>query len=146
MKARLIGVAGSVLALSVVGGFAAASTMQTAPAVVQVVQPAVVATVAPTVAPVVVPTTQAPAAVESAPVAAPVVAPKPEVVVPKAAAPAPKAAVAPAESAPAPNSMVDLTLSDGTVVQIPKSIPPINAPDENGSPIPPSVPTPIPTP
>ena len=42
MKARVAGIAGSVLALTVIGGFAAASTFQSAPAApVRVVQPAV---------------------------------------------------------------------------------------------------------
>ena len=92
MKARVAGIAGSVLALTVIGGFAAASTFQSvAPAAV--VQPAAVVTVAP----VVVPTTQAPVVAAPAPVvstqAPVVVAPKPKVVtVPKAVAPAPKAA------------------------------------------------------
>jgi len=85
MKARVAGIAGSVLALTVIGGFAAASTFQSAPvAPAAVVQPAVVETVAPAV----VPTTVAPAPVEStqAPV---VVAPKKVVAVPKVVAPEP---------------------------------------------------------
>jgi len=89
MNARVAGVAGSALALVVVGGFAAASTFQSAPAPLRVVQPAVVETVAP----VVVPTTAAPVVVAPVPVestqAPVVVAPKLKVVtVPKAAAPA----------------------------------------------------------
>ena len=116
MKARVAGVAGSVLALTVIGGFAAASTFQSAPvAPVRVVQPAVVATVAPvavvqpavvaTVAPVVAPTTQAPVVVAPAPVvstqAPVVVAPKPKVVtVPKVVASAPAPAWTPPVQTP----------------------------------------------
>ena len=99
MKARVAGIAGSVLALTVIGGFAAASTFQSAPAApVRVVQPVVVDTVAPTVAPVAAPVVKAPAPVVStqAPV---VVAPKKVVTVPKVVAPVePAPVVAPAPS------------------------------------------------
>jgi len=105
MKARVAGVAGSVLALTVIGGFAAASTFQSdpAPVTVQTVQPTDTATVDPTVAPtdtatvapVVAQTTVAPAPVESAAAPAPVVAPTSEAIVPapiKSPAPAPAVA------------------------------------------------------
>ena len=94
MKARVAGIAGSVLALTVIGGFAAASTFQPV-APVPVVQPAVVETVAPVVAPTTAaPVVAAPAPVEStqAPV---VVAPEKVVVVPKVVQPAAPAPVAP---------------------------------------------------
>jgi hypothetical protein len=103
MKARVAGIAGSVLALTVIGGFAAASTFQSAPAApVRVVQPAVVETAAVAVAP----TTQAPVVAAPAPVvstqAPVVVAPKPKVVaVPKVVQSAPVvAAPAPAFKQP----------------------------------------------
>ena len=103
MKARVAGIAGSVLALTVIGGFAAASTFQSvAPAApAAVVQPAVVETVAPVVAP----TTQAPVVVAPAPVvstqAPVVVAPKPKVVtVPKVVASAPAPAWTPPVQTP----------------------------------------------
>ena len=93
MKARVAGIAGSVLALTVIGGFAAASTFQSvpdpAPVTVQTVEPTVAPTVEPTtVEPVAVPTTEAPAPVEStqAPVQA---APTSEAPVAKSPAPAP---------------------------------------------------------
>jgi len=90
MKARVAGIAGSLLALTVIGGFAAASTFQSAP----VVAPVVVATVEPTetatIEPVVVPTTVAPVPVESTTAPAPVVAPTSEApVAVKSPAPAP---------------------------------------------------------
>ena len=98
MKARVAGIAGSVLALTVIGGFAAASTFQSAPvAPAAVVQPAVVETVAPAV----VPTTVAPAPVESTQAPAPVATSAPEVVVPKAVEPAPVVVPTPAETSSA---------------------------------------------
>jgi len=106
MKARVAGIAGSVLALTVIGGFAAASTFQSAPAApAAVVQPAAVETVAPVVAP----TTQAPVVVAPAPVestqAPVVVAPKPKVVaVPKVVEPAPVVAPAPSGGPTAPDA------------------------------------------
>jgi len=96
MKARVAGIAGSVLALTVIGGFAAASTFQP---VADVSTPTVTATSTPTetttVEPVVVPTTEAPvvkapAPVESTTAPAPVVAPTSEApVAVKSPAPAP---------------------------------------------------------
>jgi len=69
MKARVAGIAGSVLALTVIGGFAAASTFQP---VADVSTPTVTATSTPTetttVEPVVVPTTEAPVVKAPAPV------------------------------------------------------------------------------
>ena len=105
MKARVAGIAGSVLALTVIGGFAAASTFQSAPAApVPVVQPAAVETVAPVVAPTTAaPVVAAPAPVEStqAPV---VVAPKKVVTVPKVVEPAPVVAPAPSGGPTAPDA------------------------------------------
>jgi len=100
MKARVAGIAGSVLALTVIGGFAVASTFQSVPAApAAVVQPAAVETVEPTVAPVVAPTTAAPVVEAPAPVestqAPVVVAPEKVVVVPKVVQPAAPAPVAP---------------------------------------------------
>ena len=100
MKARVAGIAGSVLALTVIGGFAAASTFQSAPAPQSVV---VTPTETATVEPVAVPTTQAPVVKAPAPVEstqAPVqVAPTSEApVAVKSPAPAP----APVEAATAP--------------------------------------------
>ena len=90
MKARVAGIAGSVLALTVIGGFAAASTFQP---VADVSTPTATATSTPTetatVEPVVVPTTEAPAPVESTQAPAPVAAPKKVVVVPQVVDPAP---------------------------------------------------------
>jgi len=105
MKARVAGIAGSVLALTVIGGFAAASTFQP---VADVSTPTVTATSTPTetttVEPVVVPTTEAPVVKAPAPVEstqAPVqVAPTSEAPVAKAPAPAPAPVVRATVSAP----------------------------------------------
>jgi len=121
MKARVAGIAGSVLALTVIGGFAAASTFQSAPvAPVPVVQPAVVATVAPAVAP----TTAAPVVVAPVPVestqAPVVVAPKSKVVtVPKAVQPAPAATVAPGETLRYGNGELVKRSVHGVVIKLP---------------------------
>ena len=135
MKARVAGIAGSVLALTVIGGFAAASTFApVAPA--PVVQPAVVETVAPVVAP----TTAAPVIVAPAPVestqAPVVVAPKKAVTVPKVVAPAAPAPV-PADVQNNPNLPHD---ANGNVV-----LPPVvhgDAPQIDGHGVP--IPTPSP--
>ena len=107
MKARVAGIAGSVIALTVIGGFAAASTFQSVPVrpSVEFVQPAAVETVVPTVAPTTVaPTTAAPAPVESTQAPVVVATSAPEVIVPKVVEPAPAPEVpAPAVYAGKPN-------------------------------------------
>jgi hypothetical protein len=88
VKVRTASIAGSVIGLVMVGGFASASTWMPAPAVA----PVVVATVAPVTAPAAVPTV----APTKVPVVAPVPAVKAAVVVVKAApAPVKAKAVAP---------------------------------------------------
>lgn len=144
MKARVAGIAGSVLALTVIGGFAAASTFQPsqAPAPVRVVVPAVVqpvtvATVAPTVAPTTAaPVVKAPAPVQSTQAPAPVAAPKKVVVVPKAVQPAAPAPV-PADVQNNPNLPHD---ANGNVILPP--VRPATGPQIDGH----GVPIPTPTP
>jgi hypothetical protein len=99
MKARVAGIAGSVLALTVIGGFAAASTFQSAPAPAPVVVVTVAPTVVETVAPVVAPTTQAPVVKAPTPVES---TQAPVQVAPTSEAPVAVKSPAPVKAAPAP--------------------------------------------